>query len=118
MLPLINVFGWRWYTESFKAASGYSLIHCLAFQALFLVYFITPMRDLMYTLEQKGVSHETSYIMLAAMQNIVDLEGGHHDPDSQKSAVLNRRQYHCPRQAFFRLLGRCCLAPSQAAKKN
>lgn len=41
--------------------------------AVILYFAITSMRDLMYSLELKGVSHVTSYIMLASFQTIKDL---------------------------------------------
>lgn len=105
--PLVNVFGWQWYTESFKAAWD-TASFILGFSGAFLVYFMTtPMRDLMYTLEQKGVSHETSYIMLAAMQNIVDLrKAATTILDSQKSRGIETEGNVIVRaKAFFPTLG-------------
>lgn len=72
--PFINIFGWQWYLESF--IEGWDRISfILGFTGPIMFFFeTTPMRDLMYSLEQKGVSHETSFIMLASMQNILDLK--------------------------------------------
>lgn len=71
--PLIEIFGWQWYLESF--ISGWDTItFILGFSGCFILFFsTTPMRDLMYSFEQKGMSHENSYIMLASIQNIIDL---------------------------------------------
>ncbi|MBI9044232.1 MAG: energy-coupling factor transporter transmembrane protein EcfT [Anaerolineaceae bacterium] len=72
--PLFNIFGWQWYLEAFIDSVD-RITFLLGFSGSLLLYFTTtPMRDLMYTLEQKGVSHETSFIMLASMQNIIDLK--------------------------------------------
>ncbi len=42
--------------------------------AIIIFYAVTPMAELMYALEHKGVSHTTSYIMLASFQTIIDLK--------------------------------------------
>ncbi len=71
--PLINIFGWQWYLEAFIDSLDI-ITFILGFSGWMLVYFVTtPMRDLMYVLEKRGMSHESSFIMLSAMQNIIDL---------------------------------------------
>ncbi len=72
--PFINIFGWQWYLESFVA--GWDRItFILGFSGSLILFFATtPMRDLMYSFEQLGMSHENSFIMLASMQNIIDLK--------------------------------------------
>ncbi len=71
--PLINVFGWQWYLEAFIDALDI-ITFIMGFSGWMLLYFVTtPMRDLMYVLEKRGMSHENSFIMLSAMQNIIDL---------------------------------------------
>jgi energy-coupling factor transporter transmembrane protein EcfT len=72
--PLINIFGWQWYLESF-INSWDRITFILGFSGWLILFFTTTeMRDLMYTLEQLGMSHESSFIMLASMQNIIDLK--------------------------------------------
>lgn len=70
---MFSIFGWKWYLESFVTAMNVNS-YMLGFAGAVLLFFnITPMQDLMYSLEQLGVPHETSFIMLSSMQSIVDL---------------------------------------------
>ena len=49
--------------------------YLLGFSGAIVLFFVTTeMRDLMYALEKKGVSHEISYIVLASFQTIIDLK--------------------------------------------
>jgi energy-coupling factor transporter transmembrane protein EcfT len=71
--PMFTIFGWTWYKEAFIDGLN-TTTFIMGFSGWFTVYFATtPMHDLMYTLEQKGMSHESSFIMLSSMQNIIDL---------------------------------------------
>lgn len=105
--PFINVFGWQWYKESFVA--GWDRItFILGFSGALILFFeTTPMRDLMYSLEQKGMSHENSFIMLASMQNILDLkEASVTILESQKSRGIETDGNILVRaRAFFPMLG-------------
>ncbi len=105
--PLINIFGWQWWKESFIAGWN-TITFILGFSGSLLLFFsTTPMRDTMYALEQKGVSHETSYIMLASMQNIIDLKlAASTILDSQKSRGIETEGNVLIRaKAFFPTLG-------------
>jgi|JFJP01.1.fsa_nt_gi energy-coupling factor transporter transmembrane protein EcfT len=110
--PLISIFGWQWYLESF--IRGWDTISfILGFSGTLLLFFTTtPMRDLMYAFEQKGVSHETSFIMLASMQNIVDLKKASVTIlESQKSRGIETDGNILVRaKAFFPTLGPLILA--------
>jgi len=105
--PFINIFGWQWYLESF--IKGWNTItFILGFSGSLLLFFTTTsMRDIMYSLEQVGVSHETSYIMLASMQNIIDLKQASVTIlDSQKSRGIEVEGNILVRaKAFFPTLG-------------
>lgn len=71
---MFTIFGWDWYLESFEAAlniAGYMIGFA---GALLLFFMTTPMRDIMYVLERKGLGHEASYIMLSSMQSITDMK--------------------------------------------
>lgn len=71
--PMFTIFGWTWYLESFIRGLD-TTTFIMGFSGWFTLYFTTtPMHDLMYTLEQKGMSHEGSFVMLSSMQNIIDL---------------------------------------------
>jgi energy-coupling factor transport system permease protein len=105
--PLINVFGWQWYQESFIAGWD-TITFILGFSGSFIFFFATtPMRDLMYSLEQKGMSHENSFIMLSSMQNIIDLKKASVTIlDSQKSRGIETDGNILVRaKAFFPTLG-------------
>jgi len=110
--PLINIFGWQWYLESF--IKGWNTItFILGFSGSLLLFFTTtPMRDLMYTLEQKGMSHENSFIMLASMQNIIDLrKASVVILESQKSrGIETEGNVFVRAKAFFPTLGPLILA--------
>jgi energy-coupling factor transport system permease protein len=70
------LFQWwiiRVTTESVLAGLSFSLLVVEICGSVMLFYAITPMKDLMYSIEMMGVSHSVSYIFLAAMQTISDL---------------------------------------------
>ena len=70
---MFSIFGWDWYWESFDVALNI-VGYMVGFAGALLIFFLTtPMRDIMYTLEQKGVRHEASFIMLSSMQSITDM---------------------------------------------
>lgn len=82
--------------------------YLLGFSGALILFFIaTEMRDLMYSLERKGASHEVSYIVLASFQTIKDLKKSTNlIMESQKArgietqgSVINRIK------AFFPILG-------------
>ena len=110
--PFINVFGWQWYLESF--IKGWNTItFILGFSGSLILFFTTtPMRDLMYAFEQRGVSHENSFIMLASMQNIIDLrKASVVILESQKSRGIETDGNVLVRaRAFFPTLGPLILA--------
>lgn len=60
-------------TESIQ--SGLNIVALvLAFSGAFILFVkITPMEDLTYMLEQKGVSHVVSFVILSSFQTITDL---------------------------------------------
>lgn len=105
--PLINILGWQWYTESFIAGWN-TITFILGFSGSLIFFFATtPMRDLMYSFEQLGMSHEQSFIMLASMQNIIDLKKASVTIlDSQKSRGIETEGNILVRaKAFFPTLG-------------
>lgn len=105
--PLINILGWQWYTESFIAGWN-TITFILGFSGSLIFFFATtPMRDLMYSFEQLGMSHEQSFIMLASMQNIIDLKKASVTIlDSQKSRGIETEGNILVRaRAFFPTLG-------------
>ena len=71
---LFSLFGWKWTLEALLVGLKVSFIILGFSGAIILFYASNQIRDLMYTLEQKGVSHTTSYIMLASFQTIADLK--------------------------------------------
>ncbi len=71
--PAFSIFGWVWYKETiFEALTVVSYIAGFA-GAVILFFTTTEMRDIMYSLEQLGVSHVASFVILSSMQNIIDL---------------------------------------------
>lgn len=72
--PLIDIFGWQWYREPFKMSMDIAW-YIIGFSSVLLIYFLnTEMKDLMLALENRGVTHVASYIMLSSMQSIIDMK--------------------------------------------
>ncbi len=71
---LFSIFGWKWTMEGWESALDMTMTLCGFSGAVILFFTLTEMRDLMYALEKKGVSHVTSYVILASMQTITDLK--------------------------------------------
>lgn len=71
---MFTIFGWTWYWESFEVALNI-VGYMVGFAGALLIFFMsTPMRDIMYALERKGLGHEASFIMLSSMQSITDMK--------------------------------------------
>lgn len=75
--------------------------------AVILFFATTQMRDLMYSLEKKGMSHEVSYIVLASFQTITDLKKNTAQiMESQKARGIETEGSVIRRmKAFFPILG-------------
>ena len=72
--PLFNLLGWQWYKEPFIASMDIAW-YIIGFSSILLIYFLnTEMKDLMLALENIGVTHVASYIMLSSMQSIIDMK--------------------------------------------
>ncbi len=70
---VLNVFGWHWTDAGLK--SGFDMaFFILGFTGPVLLFFlITPVKDLMYSLEKKGVSPVVSYVVLVSFKTITEL---------------------------------------------
>lgn len=104
---MFTIGSWVWYLESFEAALDI-VTYMLGFAGAFLIFFLTtPMRDIMYALERKGVGHETSYIMLSSMQSITDMKkSAEIIIESQKARGIETEGNAIVRaKAFFPTLG-------------
>ena len=72
--PLINILGWQWYREPFVVSMNIAW-YIIGFSSVLLIYFLnTEMKDLMLALENRGVTHVASYIMLSSMQSVIDMK--------------------------------------------
>jgi energy-coupling factor transporter transmembrane protein EcfT len=107
-IVLFSFFGLFNVTEEALFAGLNIASSMLSFSAAIVLFFIvTEIRDLMYALEKKGISHSVSYIILASFQTIKDLKKNTNTiMESQKARgietegnVLNRMK------AFFPILG-------------
>ena len=105
---LFTLFGILPVTEEALVNGLNTASYLLGFSGAVILFFVTTeMRDLMYVLEQKGMSHEVSYIVLASFQTIIDLrKNAELIMESQKArgietegSVMNRIR------AFFPILG-------------
>lgn len=71
---MFTLFGWDFTVGALINGLNMSSA-LLGFSGPIILFFITTQtRDLMYALEQKGMSHTVSYIMLASFQTIIDLK--------------------------------------------
>lgn len=71
---LFSVFGWKWTYEALVNALDLSFTLSVFSGGVILFFVFTEMRDLMYSFEKLGVSHEASYIVLASFQTMTDLK--------------------------------------------
>lgn len=73
------LFEWwivHWTVEGMQNGLWFSLLVIQICGAVMLFYNITPMKDLMYSIEMLGASHSASYVILSSMQTITDLGPG------------------------------------------
>jgi energy-coupling factor transporter transmembrane protein EcfT len=105
---LFSVFGLFDITEEALLAGLNIASSMLSFSGTIVLFFIvTEIRDLMYSLEKKGVSHSVSYIILASFQTIKDLKKNTATiMDSQKARGIETEGNVFNRiKAFFPILG-------------
>ena len=117
---LFSVFGWEWTLEALMKGLDLGGIILGFSGAIVLFYASTPMRDLMYSLEQKGVPHTTSYIILASFQTITDLNASVNTIfESQKARGIEVEGNILTRvKAFFPILSPLLLGAMSAAEEK
>ncbi len=117
---LFSIFGWKWTLEALLVALKLSGILLGFSGAVILFYAATPMRDLMYVLEQKGVPHTTSYIILASFTTITDLNSTVKTIfESQKARGIEVEGNLITRiKAFFPILSPLLLGAMSAAEEK
>lgn len=117
---LFSLFGWEWTLEALMVALKLSGILLGFSGAVILFYASTPMRDLMYALEQKGVPHTTSYIILASFSTITDLNASVNTIfESQKARGIEVEGNLITRvKAFFPILSPLLLGAMSAAEEK
>lgn len=71
---LFSIFGWDWTVEGFNVAINMTFSLIAFSGGILLFFYFTELRDFMYALERKGISHVTSYVVLSSMQTIKDLK--------------------------------------------
>ena len=71
---MFSILGWKWTWEGLQNAISMTLSLWVFSGAIILFFDLTEIRDLMYSLEMKGMSHVTSYVILASLQTSVDLK--------------------------------------------
>lgn len=70
------LFEWwivHWTLEGMQNGLWFSLLVIQICGAVMLFYNITPMKDLMYSIEMLGASHSASFVILSSMQTITAL---------------------------------------------
>lgn len=105
---LFTLFGVFPVTEEALLNGLNTASYLLGFSGAIILFFVTTeMRDLMYALEQKGMSHEVSYIVLASFQTIIDLKKNTElIMESQKARGIETEGSIKNRiRAFFPILG-------------
>lgn len=117
---MFSIGSWKWYRESFEAALNI-VGYMVGFAGAMLIFFNTAdMRDIMYTLETKGVGHETSYIMLSSMQSIIDMKKSANTIiESQKARGIETDGNALVRaKAFFPTLGPIMLSSMSGTEEK
>ncbi|MEH7236411.1 energy-coupling factor transporter transmembrane component T [Bacillus sp. JJ1562] len=116
-----EIFGWKWTVEALENGLDMAFF-LLGFSGAIILFFVTtPMRDLMYSLEKKGVSHAGSYVMLSSFQTIADLRKNLNTIfESQKARGIETEGSLFQRfKAFFPVLSPLMLgAISSTEEKN
>jgi energy-coupling factor transporter transmembrane protein EcfT len=107
-IVLLSIFGY--FDITYEALiNGLNMASSLlGFSGAIILFFIsTEIRDLMYSLEQIGVSHTVSYVILASFQTIKDLKKSTNTiMESQKSRGIETEGNIKNRiMAFFPILG-------------
>ena len=118
--PLFSLFGWQWYKEPFIEALNV-LSFIMGFSGALLIYFMTTeMRDLMLALENRGVTHVASYIMLSSMQSVIDMKKSAETIiESQKSrGIETDGNVFVRMKAFFPTLGPILLSAMSGTEEK
>lgn len=118
--PWFNIGGWQWYKEPFIAALDI-ISYIMGFSGSLLIYFMTTeMRDLMLALENRGVTHVASYIMLSSMQSVIDMrKSANTILESQKSRGIETDGNVIVRmKAFFPTLGPILLSAMSGTEEK
>ena len=99
---LFTLFGVFPVTEEALLNGLNTASYLLGFSGAIILFFVTTeMRDLMYALEQKGMSHEVSYIVLASFQTIIDLKKNTElIMESQKARGIEEKSIAMDARAF------------------
>ncbi|MBR0451247.1 MAG: energy-coupling factor transporter transmembrane protein EcfT [Oscillospiraceae bacterium] len=118
--PFINVFGWQWYKEPFIAALNIVSYIMGCSGALLIFFQTTEMRDIMLALENRGVTHVASYIMLSSMQSVIDMrKSAETILESQKARGIETDGNIMVRmKAFFPILGPILLSAMSGTEEK
>ena len=118
--PIFKIFGWQWYKEPFIASMDIAW-YIIGFSSVLLIYFLnTEMKDLMLALENRGVTHVASYIMLSSMQSIIDMrKSANTILESQKARGIETDGNVIVRmKAFFPTLGPILLSAMSGTEEK
>lgn len=118
---LVSLFGKFAITQEALVNGLNTASYLLGFSGAIILFFVTTeMRDLMYSLEKKGVSHEVSYIVLASFQTIIDLKKNTSlIMESQKARGIETEGSFVNRiKAFFPILGSLVLGAISSTEEK
>lgn len=118
---LFTLFGIFQITKEALVNGLNTASYLLGFSGAVILFFVTTeMRDLMYALEKKGVSHEVSYIVLASFQTIIDLKKNLGlIMESQKARGIETEGNVMKRiKAFFPILGPLVLSAMSSTEEK
>ena len=117
---IFSIFGWEWTLEALRNGLNMAFLMLGFSGAILIFYGVTPIRDLMYSLEQRGVSHITSYIMLASFTTITELNlSSKTILDSQKARGIETEGNVFIRiRAFMPIMGPLLLGAISSAEEK
>lgn len=117
---MFSLFGWNWYWEHFYSGLNLATYMSSFSGALLLFFTTTETRDILYVLEKSGMSHVVSYILLSALQSIIDLRKmANTIMESQRSrGIETEGNLFVRAKAFIPILGPLLLSSFSGAEEK
>lgn len=109
---VFSILGWNWTDIALQKGFDMAFFIVGFAGAIILLFLITPMKDLTFALEKKGVSATVSYVILVSFKTITELgKSANTILDSQKSRGIETEGNMLVRiMAFFPIISPLALS--------